>query len=385
MSSLGSFAALLVVALGYGTIVPLAPTLLQRSMGPMSVEALSLHTGALSAAYLLAFAALAPLWGRAVDVRSRRAIAAGGLVGFAVSFAVIAAIERVDVLYAALALAGACAAAVVPAVQVQVARVEGDLARARVLAALGAASFAGWFLGPPLASWSIARVTVAGVPADRFSLGVVALLGLAAATLTHFPARLGLFEEKSTAAPEPPTALGRDAWTFGLLAMAVTFGIGGFEVSLVLWVVQVLRLDASLVSRMLVECTIVMMMVQALIFLLPAARPRWKPSAAGVAFVAMAGAIAAVPLAGGGWIGFAAVAVIAITATLLQTMISLGTVASARSRAGAALGLQLSLSSVGQGVGSFTAGALFSASGGGFFVSAALVAAMGAWAFTLRE
>ena len=385
MIPLGSFAALLVVALGYGTIVPLAPTLLQESMGRMSVETLSLHTGALSAVYLLTFAALAPVWGRAADVRSRHTIAAGGLVGFAASFAVIAVIRRVDVLYAGLAIAGACAAAVVPAVQVQVARVEGDPARARVLAALGAASFTGWFLGPPLASWSIARVTVAGIPADRFSLGIVALLGLAAAMLARSSARPGLSEKASSAGPEPSTALGRDAWIFGLLAMAVTFGIGGFEVSLVLWVVQVLRLDAALVSRMLVECTVVMMIVQVLIFLLPAARPRWNPPAAGMALVAMAAAIAAVPLAGGGWIGFAAVAVIAITATLLQMMISLGTVASARSRAGAALGLQLSLSSVGQGVGSFAAGALFSASGGGFFVSAALVAAMGAWAFTLRK
>ena len=61
-------------------------------------------------------------------------------------------------------------------------------------------------------------------------------------------------------------------------------------------------------------------------------------------------------------------------------MLSFGTVTTAGNRPGAALGLQLSLTSVGQGLGSFSAGALFSASGGGFYASATLlaVAAFGA-------
>ena len=164
--------------------------------------------------------------------------------------------------------------------------------------------------------------------------------------------------------------------------MAVAFGLGGFEVSLVLWILQVLRLDAGQVSRLLVECTVVMMVVQAAMFFLAAARPRWKPAGAAAAFAAMAAAVALTPLATGAIAMSASVAVLAAAATVLQAMLSFGTVTTAGSRPGAALGLQLSLSSVGQGLGSFSAGALFSASSSGFYASAALlaVAAFGAGA-----
>ena len=384
MNTIASFVALFIVAMGYGVIVPLGPALVERAMGPIAVQAISFHTGALSAAYLLAFAALAPLWGRVVDTSSRRLTAAGGLMGFAIAFAAMAMVPGMDLMYVALAAAGACAAAVVPAIQVQIGRVEGDLAKARLLSALGAASFAGWFLGPPLASWSLAFGKARGATATGLPLDVVAILGLAAAVLMLYAIPADSPGVASGQEGDPRT-LRRRAWLFGLLAMAVTFGIGGFEVSLVLWVLQVMRLEAGLVSRILVECTVVMMVVQATIFFLPAARPRWKPVAAGVAFGAMAAAVALTPLAPGAWAMFALVAIIAAAATLLQAMLSFGTVTSAGGHTGAALGLQLSLSSVGQALGSFSAGALFSPSGGGFYASAALLAASAIWAASARD
>ena len=380
MNAIASFVALLIVALGYGVIVPLGPALVERSMGPITVQAVSFHTGALSAVYLLAFAALAPLWGRVVDTSSRRLIAAGGLTGFAIAFGAMAMVPRMGLMYLALAAAGACAAAVVPAIQVQIGRVEGDLAKARLLAALGAASFAGSFLGPTLASSSLALDRARSAASAGLPLGVVAILGLAAAALMLYALPAGSPGVESGQAGSDPIVLRRRAWRFGLLAMAAAFGLGGFEVSLVLWVVQVVRLEIGLVSRILVECTVVMMVVQATIFFLPAARPRWNRVGAGVAFGSMAAAVALTPLAPGAWAMFALVAIIAAAATLLQAMLSFGTVTSAGSRTGAALGLQLSLSSVGQGLGSFSAGALFSPSGGGFYASAALLAAAAIWA-----
>jgi len=285
----------------------------------------------------------------------------------------------------ALAAAGACAAAVVPAIQVQIGRVEGDLAKARLLSALGAASFSGWFLGPPLASWSLALGKARGIASTDFPFYVVAILGLAAAVLMLYAIPADSPVVGSEQAESDPTTLRRRAWLFGLLSMAVTFGIGGFEVSLVLWVLQVMRLEAGLVSRILVECTVVMMVVQATIFFLPAAQPQWKPVAAGVAFGVMAAAVALIPLAAGAWAMFTLVAIIAAAGTLLQAMLSLGTVTSAGSHTGAALGLQLSLSSVGQALGSFSAGALFSPSGGGFYASAALLAAAAFFAASARN
>lgn len=384
MNASASFLALFIVALGYGVIVPLGPTLVREAMGPVAAQAISFHTGALSAAYLLAFAALAPLWGRVADVAARRVIAAAGLGGFALSFAVMAAAPGMTVLYPALIVGGAAAAAVVPAIQVQIGRVDGDLAKARLLTALGAASFAGWFLGPPLASWSIGLGQARGFSAASLPLGVIAILGFAAAIFAVYAIPAGppfAGGDEGQAAPRPFT---RGAWQFGLLAMAVAFGLGGFEVSLVLWILQVMRLDAGQVSRLLVECTVVMMVVQAAMFFLPAARPRWNPAGAAAAFTGMATAVALTPLATGVIAMSALVVVLAAAATALQAMLSFGTVTTAGNRPGGALGLQLSLTSVGQGLGSFSAGALFSASGGGFYASAALlaVAAFGAGAMS---
>jgi len=138
-----------------------------------------------------------------------------------------------------------------------------------------------------------------------------------------------------------------------------------------------MRLEAGVLSRMLVECTVVMMIVQATIFFLPAARPRWNPLAAGAAFSAMAVAVALIPLTPAAWAVFGAVAVVAASATLLQAMLSFGTVTSAGNHIGAALGLQLSLSSLGQGLGSLSAGTLFSPSGNSFFASAVILLAAG--------
>jgi MFS family permease len=380
MNAAASFLALFIVALGYGVIVPLGPTLVREAMGQVAAPAISFHTGALSAAYLLAFAAFAPLWGRVADVAARRVIAAAGLAGFALSFALLAKASAMTAVYVALIAAGGSAAAVVPAIQVQIGRVSGDLAKARLLTALGAASFAGWFLGPPLASWSIGIGQARGLSAAGLPLGVIATLGFAAAIFSYHAIPAGSPFIAGDAAQTARQPFTRGAWQFGLLSMAVAFGLGGFEVSLVLWILQVMRLDAGQVSLLLVECTVVMMVVQATMFFVPAARPRWKPAGAAAAFAGMAAAIALTPLAPGVIAMSALVAVLAAAATVLQAMLSFGTVTTAGNRPGAALGLQLSLSSVGQGLGSFSAGALFSASGDGFYPSATLlaVAAIGA-------
>src|SRR5699024_5979239 len=116
---------------------------------------------------------------------------------------------------------------------------------------------------------------------------------------------------------------------FLALGMAITFGVGAFEVSLMLWSVQVLRLGQAMVSRMLVECTVVMMVAQVIITMVPAARPRWHARLAGMAFLITAVAMAATPWARSpAWL-FVTVAVIALTATVLQAMLALGTLKTA--------------------------------------------------------
>jgi predicted MFS family arabinose efflux permease len=164
-----------------------------------------------------------------------------------------------------------------------------------------------------------------------------------------------------------------------LAAMAVTFGIGSFEVSILLWAVQVLRLEPSVVTRMLLECTLIMMAVQAGIFLLPGALPRLGPANASIAFATMALALAMAPLHPAAWLSFIAVAVLAISATLLQAMLAVHVVSANGRRTGEVLGIQLALSNGGQALGSLAAGTLFSASGRSFFAASAVLAIVAIW------
>ena len=371
MKLLPSFLALFAVALGYGALVPLAPALAQTTMRDMASAMVPLHTGALTAAYLFALAACAPLWGRLIDRSPRARIAAIGLMGFSLSFMVLGATSNVVALYAGAVLAGSFAGAIVPAVQAQVATVEGEAGQARTMTRFGAASFTGWFLGPPLATWGMARARGMEWPPGTLAFaavvasGIVAAIAMFVAIPDHRLSRM-----TATGAQEARTG----ARLFLALGMAITVGVGAFEVSLMLWSVQVLKLDDATMSRMLVECTVVMMVAQSVITLVPGARPRWNTTGAVFALVATAAAIGSTPWLSSSFALFASVAVIAVGATVLQAMIALGTIRMAGSAVASVLGVQLALSSVAQGAGSFSAGLLFTRSGTGFLVPAAILA-----------
>lgn len=371
-----SLFALFVVALGYGVLVPLAPEIAGRSMSGADARAISFHTGAMSFTYLSAFALLAPFSGRIVDMKRPRDIGVAGMAAFATAFAVLGYARGMWTIYGTLALSGAAASAVVPALQAQVRALASDAARARLLAAFGSASFAGWFLGPPLAAWTR---TTAAASMIAWSFGLVAAMGLLASIFAWTALRDagGIPRPATEDAREPPRAGGIRGWP--LAAMAVTFGIGSFEVSILLWAVQVLRLDPPLVTRMLLECTLVMMAVQGGIFLLPGALPRFGPASASIAFGTMALALAMSPLHPAAWLAFAAVAVLAVSATLLQAMLAVHVVSGNGQRTGEVLGFQLALSNGGQALGSLSAGTLFSASGTSFFAASAVLAIVAVW------
>ena len=371
MKWLPSFLALFAVALGYGALVPLAAALAQTTMRDMASATVPLHTGALTAAYLFALAACAPAWGRLIDRSPRARIAAIGLVGFSLSFAVLGVASSVVALYAGALSGGSFAGAIVPAVQAQVANVEGEAGQARTMTRFGAASFTGWFLGPPLAAWGMARARDMGWPPGTLAFAAVVASGIVAAIAMFFVRA----EHRPSHMPPGDMQKARaEARLFLALGMAITFGVGAFEVSLMLWSVQVLKLDDATMSRMLVECTVVMMVAQSVITLVPGARPRWNTAGAVFALVATAVAIGVTPWLASSLALFASVAVIAVGATVLQAMIALGTIRMAGSAIGAVLGLQLALSSVAQGAGSFSAGLLFTPNGAGFLVPAAILA-----------
>lgn len=375
-----SMLALLAVSLGYGIVLPLAPELASRC--GVGKEDAAFHTGAMSAAYLFAFAGLAPVWGLVADRARPALVAFAGLIVFAAAFALVAATRELVPAYLLLIIAGVAASAVFPSLQVGAHNLGDETARLRLLAAFGGASFSGWFLGPPLATW------IGSSPNDKMSVPAltVAALGVLGAVLVAFtaPTGQGRRVRRSEVSIETAAAATMPSWP--IVAIAVAFAMGSFEVAAMLWGLEVSRLERPVAASILVEWAVMMVATQATLLAWPRLRPAWAPSRVAGLLAVMAVTNLAMTLPAGAWLVFAATAVTATAATILQVMVTAQVLAAGGAHGGWALGLQIAIAAGGQAAGSLLAGAFFSVAGSSFFTSATVLAVILAWVrFSRRE
>ena len=140
------------VSMGYGIILPLLPSLIERLLGASSDAAhVSSATGLLTGLYTLSLFLFAALWGHLSDRFGRRLILLIGLGGFSVTMLTFAFIENLSAIYIERFLSGMFAAAVTPVALAVI----GDLAateevRARRLTFVSLAGISGFLLGPML-------------------------------------------------------------------------------------------------------------------------------------------------------------------------------------------------------------------------------------------
>ena len=265
--------AVFTVSTGYGVLLPLLPYLIER-LGPTGdVAQVSRSTGLLTGLYTLSLFLFAPGWGRLSDRYGRRNILLIGLVGFSATMLTFAFIENLTAVYAERFLSGMFAAAVTPVALAAV----GDLAateeaRARRLTFVSLAGISGFLLGPMLGVM-IARGAASMLPFVGASselavpLAGTAILAflVAAAVLMTVPGKALV-----DAAPERnQPASDADAWLVPrLLALAfiVSAGVGVFEVGLALRGKQELELTQYQIAAMFTLCSVVMFVVQAIVF-----------------------------------------------------------------------------------------------------------------------
>lgn len=369
-----SMVALLSVSLGYGIVLPLAPELASRC--GVGKEAAAFHTGAMSAAYLFAFAALAPVWGLVADRARPPFVAFAGLVVFAAAFALVGAARELVPAYLLLVVAGVAASAVFPSLQVGAHSFADETARLRLLAAFGAASFLGWFLGPPLATW------IGSSPDAEISmpaLNVAALGALSAVLLALTSPARPLKRRIAAARLSTAATYARTGPSWPLVAIAVAFGMGSFEVAALLWGWEVAKLERSIAASILVEWAVMMVATQGTLLAWPRLRPAWAASRVAGLLGIMAVTNLAMTISAGAWLVFAATAVMATAATVLQVMVTAQVLAAGGANAGWALGLQIAIVAGGQAAGSLLAGALFSVAGSSFYAGAMALAVVMAW------
>ena len=378
--------AVFTVSVGYGVVLPLLPYLIERLLGAgVGVAQVSRHTGLLTAVYTLSLFLFAPIWGRLSDRRGPRGVLLVGLLGFGVTMLAFAFIESLAAVYAERFLSGVFASAVTPVAAATIGSfTTTEQGRARRFAFVSMAGIAGFLLGPMLG------VFVTRFAADFFTLampaGSVAIPLAATALLAFLVASAVAFavpsgeghnrSQKTTAA-----AVDKAAWLVPkllILTFIASAGVGVFEVGLALRGKQELGLTPFQIALMFSECSLVMFVMQAIVF-----SPWFKPDMTrwliAPALSVLAAGLFFVPWASSFTLMLVVIGAVAASAGILSPILTYWISAKAGSAQGWELGKQTAAASLGVTLGSAAGGLLYNVAAlpGASFVLTAVLAVLG--------
>ena len=378
--------AVFTVSVGFGVVLPLLPYLIERLLGA-GVEAaqVSRHTGLLTAVYTLSLFLFAPMWGRLSDRRGPRGVLLVGLLGFGVTMLVFSFVESLAAVYAERFLSGMFAAAVTPVAAAVIGNfTTTEQGRARRLSFVSMAGIAGFLLGPMLG------VFVTRFAADFFTLAMpagsvaiplaaTALLAFLVASAVAFAVPSGEGHDRSQ--KTTGASVDKTAWLVPkllILTFIVSAGVGVFEVGLALRGKQELGLTPYQIALMFTECSLVMFVMQAIVF-----SPWFKPDTTrwliAPALAVLAAGLFLVPRASDFTLMLVVIGAVAASAGILSPILTYWISAKAGSAQGWELGKQTAAASLGVTLGSAAGGLLFNVAAlpGASFVLTAGLAVLG--------
>ncbi|WP_100084758.1 MFS transporter [Mesorhizobium amorphae] len=372
-------ASAFVVALGYGIVLPVLPTMVERLGGSTDPTFNARQIGFLTAAYVAAPVGAAFLWGKWSDLIGRRPVLVVGLIGFAVTLVASALAPSLLVLYAGRILNGGFAAAVGPTALAFIADAKGeDDRRTRAFGWMSMASIAGFLIGPMLgglASELNFDFGVAVAPSQAAPFLLASGLAVAAALGVWFALPRKLLPGPSAEASKRGSSMFVPG-EIRLLALAAVAaaGLGAFEVGLTLRNVE-LAMGPAALGLMFATCSVVMFAVQGLVF-----SPLVKPAAARLlvapAFLVMAIGLAVIPTIAGFSEMLFAVSIVAASAGVISPLLAYWVSRISTRNQGVELGIQSAAVSLGLSVGSAASGLLFGfpgLEGAAFFAAAAVM------------
>jgi MFS family permease len=378
--------AVFTVSIGFGIVLPLLPFLIERLLGVgVAAARVSRHTGLLTAVYTFSLFLFAPIWGRLSDRHGPRGVLLLGLLGFGVSMLVFSFVESLAAVYMERFLSGLFASAVTPVAASVIGRfVTTEQGRARRLAFVSISGIAGFLLGPMLS------VFITRFAEDSFSLAmpagsvaiplaVTALLAIVVASAVAFAVPSGEDNDRSQRTSD--IAVNKATWLVPkllILTFIVSAGVGAFEVGLALRGRQELGLSAYQIALMFTECSLVMFVMQALVF-----SPWFKIEATrwliAPALAVLAVGLFLVPWASNFTLMLVVIGAVAASAGILSPILTYWISAKAGSAQGWELGKQTAAASLGVTVGSVAGGLLFNVAAlpGASFILTAGLAALG--------
>ena len=378
--------AVFTVSVGFGVVLPLLPDLIERLLGA-GVEAaqVSRHTGLLTAVYTLSLFLFAPLWGWLSDRRGPRGVLLVGLLAFGVTMLAFSFVESLAAVYAERFLSGVFAAAVTPVAAAAIGNfTTTEQGRARRLAFVSMAGIAGFLLGPMLGVFVTrfaADFFILAMPAGSVAipLAATALLAFLVACAVAFAVPSGEGHHRSRKTKD--ASVEKTAWLVPkllILTFIVSAGIGVFEVGLALRGKQELGLTPYQIALMFTECSLVMFVMQAIVF-----SPRFKPDMTrwliAPALAVLAAGLFLVPRASDFTLMLVVIGAVAASAGILSPILTYWISARAGSAQGWELGKQTAAASLGVTLGSAAGGLLFNVAAlpGASFVLTAGLAALG--------
>lgn len=378
--------AVFTVSIGFGIVLPLLPFLIERLLGVgVAAARVSRHTGLLTAVYTFSLFLFAPIWGRLSDRHGPRGVLLLGLLGFGVSMLVFSFVESLAAVYMERFLSGLFASAVTPVAASVIGRfVTTEQGRARRLAFVSISGITGFLLGPMLS------VFITRFAEDSFSLAmpagsvaiplaVTALLAIVVASAVAFAVPSGEDNDRSQRTSD--IAVDKATWLVPkllILTFIVSAGVGAFEVGLALRGRQELGLSAYQIALMFTECSLVMFVMQALVF-----SPWFKIEATrwliAPALAVLAVGLFLVPWASNFTLMLVVIGAVAASAGILSPILTYWISAKAGSAQGWELGKQTAAASLGVTVGSVAGGLLFNVAAlpGASFILTAGLAALG--------
>jgi MFS family permease len=354
------------VSIGFGVVVPLLPYLIERLLRAGGDGAqVARSTGLLTGLYTFSVFLFAPIWGHISDRHGRRNVLLMGLIGYSATMLTFAFIESLAAVYAERALSGLFAAAVMPVALATI----GDLAatdevRARRLTFVSLAGISGFLLGPMLGVFmarSASNLFSVTDAAKSLALPLAGTAFLAILVAVAVAVTVPKTTRGDAAAKRTQPASVTAAWLVPKL-LALTFivsaGVGVFEVGLALRGKQELGLTQYQIALMFTECSLVMIVVQAIVFS-PWVKPETTRWFIAPALAVLAAGLILVPDASNFILMLVVIGAVAASAGILSPILTYWISSKANSAQGAALGKQTAAASLGAAMGSAVGGLLF--------------------------
>lgn len=358
------------VSVGYGIVLPVLPLMLQAIDGPGAIAAVSRHTGLLTGLHAFALFIFAPLWGWLSDRHGRRVVLVICLFGFGGSLLLSSFKLTIGLLYAERFLTGAFAAGITPVVSAMFADQGGTAEwRSRRLAWVSMAMIAGFLLGPMfsgiVAELSNASFFAGNASAPSYDLPFRAVAMFAilvgGTVLLVVPASLPYAPQNEEGLDEDGSkAVARLVPQLRAISFLVAAAVAVFEVGIALRGNQKLGMTPGRVALMFTTCSLVMFIVQAVVFssAIKPSSTRWL-IAPGLA--SMSAVFLVLPHLTDYTAILIAVAVFAASSGALFPILTYWVSLGAGPRKGAELGKQSAIVSLGQALGSVAGGSLFAA------------------------